>query len=149
MRVDKWSVDPIKVPDIVLTQLDIWENDPSSILTSEVTLSTDSSQAFPDRLYLALDHKLNKSRIVTAITTRMLQIAFHFLMKRLDVSQLHPNSDADSEFFDRLNVRSNDEGTKKNCRTWATTGRKYDSLSAEFEGLGSMICMPDDISTYK
>lgn len=50
------KLDPITVPDIVLEQLNLWEQDPFSILTSEATLSLRPSQDFPSRLYLALVH---------------------------------------------------------------------------------------------
>ena len=149
MKVDQWKSDIITVPEIVLTHLELWENDPLSILTLEATISLNSSQDFPSRLYLALDHTDVLSSIVKAIRLRILQIALHSLVIRLNVRQLHANSEAETEFLGRINVERDDAEVGKRSKNWATNGGKYASLSKELGGLGSMICMPEDISTYK
>ena len=149
LKVDQWKTDTITIPEMILAQLDLWDNDPSSILISEPTVSFTPSQDFPSRLYLALDHIYTQSSVVKAIRLRILQIALHSLMNRLNVRQLRGNSEAESEFLGRIKIEKEDEEIRKRSKTWATTGEKYASLCAELGGLGSMICMPEDISAYK
>jgi len=149
VKVAKWKKDPINVPKIILTQLDLWDRDPSSILTSELEVSMSPAQDFLSRLYLALDHTHFQSALVKAVRLRILQIAFHNLMNRLNVRHICPDSTAETEFFSRIKVRKDDAEIGKRSKGWAKIGGKYASLSAELGGLGSMICLPGDISAYK
>jgi hypothetical protein len=116
VKVDQWKTDAIIVPKIVLAQLDVWGNDPSSILSSEAASSLNPSQDFVGRLYLALEHAHIQLPIMEAIRSRILQTTLYGLVNRLGVCQLHENSEAETEFFSRLKVREDDIQLRKRCK---------------------------------
>jgi hypothetical protein len=146
IKVAKWKLDPITVPEVVLTQLTLWDNDPLSILALEAIPSPSPVQDFPSRLYHALED-IHEESPLTAIRSRILLIALHLLMCRLGVRKFHTRAEAGVEFLLRLNA--GDLKTTKNIKRWTTEGKKYYSLANDLGGLGSIVCMPVDITAKK
>jgi hypothetical protein len=152
IKVDQWKRDTIKVPKIVLDHLPAWEADLLLILNASTPLTRPSGD-FAEGLYLALDGIHTQSQIVDVIRSRIIRIILYCLLDKLGVRQVHPNSEAESEFLGRIGIWERGEKDTKQRRTWAPPGGKIYSFSLEFappqECLGSVICMPEDIKSSK
>jgi hypothetical protein len=146
LRVDLWSRATITVPEAVLTQLRLWDNDPSSFFIVEVATSS-STDPFT-RLFRLLRDASGGDKAIKLIRLRLGQIGLHRLKTRLERCQLRPDTDLEKEFVNRIQFDRDTAGLKDSVK-WASTGGKYDSLSKDLGGLGSMICIPTDISTAK
>jgi hypothetical protein len=68
-------------------------------------------------------------------------------VKKKLFSRLRTHSKDEIEFTSRIEIDGDEGG--KTAKLWAKEGEKLDSLSNEFGGLGSIICLPTDISNYK
>lgn len=154
-RVGKWRTDPIKVPQVVLKQVQLWKANPLLILDPGPVV-VPSSDDFAAKLYLSLEgiHKVEvQSKTVDVIRERIIQIVLHCLLNKLGLHQIHPDTVAETEFLRRLNIRKDDQEAVERSKQWAAMGRKLHSFSMEFaleaECLGPVICMPRDITRNK
>jgi hypothetical protein len=147
LRLDLWSRETITVPEAVLTQLRLWDDDPSSFFIIEMT--TSSSKDPFTRLFRLLHNASGGDRTIKLIRLRLGQIGLYRLRTRLERCQLRPDTDIEKEFVSRIQFKGDPAELKECVKKWASTGGKYDSLSKELGGLGSMICIPTDISAAK
>jgi hypothetical protein len=146
VRVDLWSRAPITVPGVVLTQLRLWYNDPSSffVVKSAASLSNDPFT----RLFRLLYNTTGGDETIKLIRLRLGQIGLFRLRTRLGRCQLHQGTDLEKEFLSRIQLEQGAEELDRATK-WASTGGKYDVMSEAFGGLGSIICLPLDISSAK
>jgi hypothetical protein len=151
LLLETWSREIITVPKEVLIHLDIWNKDPSSFFRPNIS-EPDNPCA---RIFLCLHQASGGDKAIQEIRMRIGQIGAHRLLERLELSKLYPGTSAEDEFAELVQSTMLDQSTKnrdeiaKKAKGWATTGRKYDQLSEELGGLGSMICMPGDIPKAK
>jgi hypothetical protein len=143
--VGDWSREIITVPKEVLIHLDLWNNDPSSFFRPNISQPDNPCT----RIFLCLHQASGGDKAIQEIRMRIGQIGAHRLLERLELCKLYPGTSAEEEFAKLVQFTKNRDEIAKKAKKWATTGRKYDQLSAELGGLGSMICMPDDISRAK
>ncbi|KAH7364883.1 hypothetical protein BKA65DRAFT_573462 [Rhexocercosporidium sp. MPI-PUGE-AT-0058] len=149
LRVDLWSRDAITVSDSVLAQVQAWDKNPLSFLTSGVAFSFDQSENIFTRLFRFMDHGKGQATLIQDIRFRIVQMGLHDLMTRLECSNLRTGSEAEDEFANRVQVGGDPRAIIQKVKKWATTGGKYASLSQDLGGIGAIICMPADLSRAK
>lgn len=145
IRVDLWKTDLITIPIGVRTELEKWKADPSSFFI--VTVTTAPSKDPFTRLARLLYNTSGGDQAIGNIRTRIGCIGLHRLKANLGLHRLQSDTDADSEF--RQRIQSQCEIQPKALSKLLSLGARCDSLSTDLAGLGSMISWPEDISTAK
>ena len=143
LRIDLWKTDPITIPAHVRTELEKWKADPSSFFLFTVT-TTPSADPFT-QLARLLHSTFGGDPIIKGIRARIGCISICRLKASLGRRRLRSDTDAESEFIQRMNS----ECKLENLRDLVCNGERYDLLAEDLGGVGSMVCWPPDISEPK